>query len=319
MAHAIRFRVPKGRKFGQGSWMFGVSLSGLRIMACVTGLLSAAAGAHAKDFMSPDILVLGDSQISFGSGPAFVEFFTDIKKHCNPDPIQKQQLTSLGEMKVSVIGVRSTSLHSWTARRGRAKGAVCDVDPKWKVNAGAYGYVNQTANQYVQIGRGRNYQFCAAGKSPFEEMFREDYYNPGLLLMSFLGNSAKRWAHNPELAVEDVEKMQAQLPHDIPCIFMTTAPAYKKSITDLRRKAQVNLQAAFEQTGSHCSFVPGVTPQTVAANQGNKKYFRLNKRGMVKDPFHPNKAAAKNFFALEMGGICKAIFDQIGMQHPSVN
>jgi hypothetical protein len=301
--------------------MFRFSLSGARglISALTISVLSASTAAHAEGFTSPDILVLGDSQISFGAGPAFVEFFTDIKAHCSPDPVQKQQLTSLGEMKVSVIGVRSTSLHSWTARSGRAKGRVCDVDPKWKVNAGSYGYVNQTANQYVQIGRGKNYQFCAAGKSPFEEMFREDYYNPGLLLMSFLGNSAKRWANDPELAVKDVEAMHAHLPADIPCIFMTTAPTYKKSITDIRRKAQQNLEAAFEKTGSHCSFVPGVTPQTVAANQGNKKYFRLNKRGMVKDPYHPNKAAAKNFFALEMGGICNAIFDQIGMRQPPVN
>jgi hypothetical protein len=142
-------------------------------------------------------------------------------------------------------------------------------------------------------------------------MFRDDYYAPKLLLMSFLGNSAKRWANSEADAVKDVKAMMSQLPPDMPCIFMTTAPAYKKDIVDLRLRAQKNLMSAFETTGSRCTFVPGATPQTVAANQGNKHYFRLNKSGMVKDPYHPNQKAAENFFALEMDGICNAVFDQI--------
>ena len=87
----------------------------------------AVSPTQAEQFLSPDILILGDSQISFGSGPAFLEFFTDIKKHCHPDDYHKRNLAKLGDMKVAVIGVRSTSLHSWTARKGRAKGKVCDV------------------------------------------------------------------------------------------------------------------------------------------------------------------------------------------------
>lgn len=280
-------------------------------ICCTFSMFGSAHRVSAQEFISPDILVLGDSQISFGSGPAFLEFFTDIKSHCQPNELQQQHLKKLGEMTVGVIGVRSTSLHSWTARKGRAKGTVCDVDPKWKVNAGAYGFVNTTKNKYVQIGRGDQYQFCSPNQSPFETMFRDDYYKPKLLLMSFLGNSARRWADNKDLAIKDVEALMHQVPEDIPCIFMTTAPAYKKKIVDLRLKAQKNLMEAFEETGNRCTFVPGATPATVAANQGNRHYFRLNKNGLVKDPYHPNTKAAKNFFALEMGGICNAIFDQI--------
>ena len=140
---------------------------------------------------------------------------------------------------------------------------------------------------------------------------RKDYYDPKLLLMSFLGNSARRWADSPEAAISDVQEMMRQLPPSMPCIFMTTAPAYSAKIVDLRLRAQKNLMSAFEKTGSRCTFVPGATPETVAANQGNKHYFRLNKSGMVKDPYHPNQRAAENFFALEMDGICNAIFDQI--------
>ena len=142
-------------------------------------------------------------------------------------------------------------------------------------------------------------------------MFREDYYAPRLLLLSFLGNSASRWAKHPEKAVEDVEAMMAQLPEDVPCIFMTTAPAYKKKTVDLRLKAQENLSAAFEKTGARCSFVPGATPETIAANQGNRAHFRKHKSGKVKDPFHPNKTAAKKFFSLNMASICTAVFDQL--------
>lgn len=281
----------------------------LAVSLCVSAVV--ATSAQAQEFTSPEILIIGDSQISFGSGPAFLEFFSDIKSHCHPNARQKQNLKHLGEMRVGVIGVRSSSIDSWTARSGRAKDTICKVDPKWNVNAGTYGFVNQTGNKYVQIGKGKEYQFCAPGSSPLEEMLRDGYYDPKLILMSFLGNSAKRWANSPEAAIKDVKRLKSQLPRNMPCIFMTTAPAYKKEIVDLRLRAQQNLMAAFKKTGLQCTFVPGATPETVAANQGNKHYFRLNKNGMVKDPYHPNEAAAKNFFALEMNRICDAIFEQL--------
>lgn len=281
------------------------------LLAALLCTLTLNDPALADDFVSPDILILGDSQISFGSGPAFLEFFTDIKQHCHPTPQQAKNLSKLGDMRVGVIGVRSTSIGSWIARKGAGKNTICKEDRKWRVNAGTYGFINRTGNKYVQIGKGKEYQFCAPQKSAFEHMFRENYYNPKLLLMSFLGNSAKRWANSPQAAIDDVSEMMRQLPQDTPCIFMTTAPAFSKKIVDLRLKAQKNLMDAFKRTGARCTFVPGATPETVAANQGNKHYFRLNKSGMVKDPYHPNRRAAKNFFALEMDGICNAIFTQI--------
>ena len=284
-----------------------------QILCCA---FTAASMAQADEFVSPDIVILGDSQIPFGSGPVFLEFFENIKAHCPPTPEQQADLASLGDMNVAVIGVRSTSLHSWTARMGRAKGAICDVDPKWKVNAGTYGFINMTGNKYAQIGKGEPYQFCEKGKSAFEAMFAPDYYQPRLLLMSFLGNSAKRWADSFDAAVEDVTKMTAQLPPNTPCIFMTTAPSYSKKVTDLRLKAQANIKQAFDYAGAACTFVEGATPETVQANLGNKHYFRVNKSGKVKDPYHPNLKAAKNFFALEMDDICNAIYTEISDAMP---
>ena len=281
--------------------------------SCIAAVcaLSLTSQTSAQDFISPDILILGDSQISFGSGPAFLDFFSDIKTHCSPNAEQLRYLDRLGDMEVGVIGVRSTSLPSWTARGGAAKDTICEVDPTWNVNAGSYGVINDTGNKYVQIGRGEEYQFCERGQSAFETMFRDDYYDPSLLLMTFLGNSSRRWAEDPEAAVRDVEEMTAQLPPDMPCIFMTTAPAYREDIVERRLRAQTNLMAAFEQTGSQCSFVPGATPETVAANQGNASFFRRNSNGSVKDPFHPNTRAAEHFFELEMDAICDAVFEQI--------
>ena len=138
----------------------------------VATMLTTTAHAQDKGFVSPTILILGDSQIPFGSGPVFLEFFENIESHCPPTPEQSKNLAVLADKKVAVIGVRSTSLPSWTSTMGRAKGAICDVDPKWHVNAGTYGFINTTGNKYKQIGKGDNYQFCAKGKSAFQTMFR---------------------------------------------------------------------------------------------------------------------------------------------------
>ncbi|MEP0944678.1 MAG: hypothetical protein ABJH63_13660 [Rhizobiaceae bacterium] len=257
--------------------------------------------------------------MAFGSGRAFLDFFKDVKNRCQPNRRQKTDLAQLDEMSVGVIGVRSTSLASWVARKGKLKDKVCKVDRKWRSNAASFGTINSTRNKYVQIGQGAEYQFCAKDKSPFEAMFENDYYKPKLLVLSFLGNSAHRWAGNQKSALRDVERTMAQLPADTPCIFMTTAPAYKKKTVDLRYKAQGNIKQAFQKTMSRCTFVEGYTKQTIAANLGNKKHFRLRKSGKVKDPFHPNRSAAEKFLEVKQERICSAIFTQLGnVQHASL-
>ncbi|KMW60351.1 hypothetical protein AIOL_000504 [Candidatus Rhodobacter oscarellae] len=273
--------------------------------------------ASADKFTSPTILVLGDSQLQFGAGPVFLEFFEQLKTNCPTDAQRATALEVLSDMKVAVIGVRSTSLRSWTVTKGATKRALCEVDKKWKVNASAFGFINTTGNRYLQIGQGDAYQFCAKGKTAFEVMFRPDYYDPKLIFLNFLGNGAQRWANRYEKAVEDVLRMNAQLPPGVPCVFMTTAPSYSKKVTDLRHRAQENLKRAFETTHSHCSFVEGYSAETMAANLGNKRYFRLKKSGAVKDPYHPNERAAKNFFQIETANICNALYDQVMRKQPS--
>lgn len=282
------------------------------LVAVLAGIAFAqgVAPAAADNFDSPEILVLGDSQLPFGSGPAFVEFFSDLAASCDATAAQAVELKKLGESRVAAIGVRSTSLPTWLTRSRKGKSALCNVDPKWKVNAGAFGLINTTENKYVQIGRGDAYQFCEPNQSAFETMFRADYYTPKLTLMTFLGNSTTRWANSVDAAIEDVDKLNAQLPDGMGCIFMTTQPAYKPKIVERRKRAQDHLELAFEVTGSQCSFVSGATEATIASHQGNASFFRRRANGTVKDPFHPNLKAAMAFFDLERDAICSAVLEQ---------
>ena len=274
----------------------------LKILPILFALFATIAQAD-QSFESPDILVLGDSQLSFGAGPAFVSFLTMLEKNCGA--------VGTEDLSVGVIGVRSSSLATWVATSNRAKGPICTVDPKWRVNAGSYGSLNHSGNQYVQIGQGAPYQFCKKGKSAFQAMFENNYYTPRLFIMFFLGNAADRWAGSAKTTLQDVRETMRQIPKGVPCIFMTTAPPYGQKVLDLRLDAQTNLQKAFATAGSRCTFIPGLNPATIAANLGRKESFRRTKSGAVKDPFHPTEAAAMKFLRLSRAKLCKAIISQL--------
>ena len=211
-----------------------------------------------------------------------------------------------------MIGVRSSAITSLDRASKSAKGAICDVDPKWKVNAGAYGTLSQGENPYVQIGRGAQFQFCRKGMSPLQAVFADGYYAPDLVILFLMGNAAERWAGDPNAALQDVRSLMADLPQDQPCIFMTSAPPYREKAVRERQKAQDNIESAFARSGSQCSFVPGFTPATIAENQGNAANFRRNGSGEVKDPYHPTEAGARRFMKLQRPALCKAISQQLG-------
>lgn len=262
----------------------------------------AACDTGAEVSTSPDVLILGDSQLSFGAGVAFVDLIAAMRGDCG----------LARDTTVGVIGVRSSSLRSWTGTSRAARGAICDVDPTWNVNAGVYGALALTDNPWVQIGRGEQFQFCPADRSPLEAVFHDGYYEPRLLIMFLMGNAAERWANSPEAALQDVRDFVADLPPGQPCIFMTSAPTYGAESVRLRQRAQDNLAAAFEQAGGQCSFVPGFTPETVALNLGNAANFRRNDAGRVRDPFHPTEAAARQFLDLRRAALCEAMTEQLG-------
>jgi hypothetical protein len=271
-------------------------------MLLAASLIQAGSAAHAEGTQrAPDILVVGDSQLTFGAGVAFVDFFDDAMEKCG----------IADTLRTGVIGVRSSSLAAFTARSGSAKGPVCDVDPKWKVNAGAYGVLSPGKNPYIQIGQGASFQFCRKGLSPFEAMFQGGYYRPRLLVMFFLGNGSDKWVGNVEAAAADVRDMMRDLPAGLPCIFMTTAPTYGHKTVKLRQRAQESIEAAFSQTGSNCSFVRGYTAATIAQNVGNPDSFRRRPNGEVKDPYHPTEASARRFLSLLQSDLCKAVKTQL--------
>jgi hypothetical protein len=277
------------------------------LAALLLGLCLAQTG-KAEVRGSPDVLVLGDSQLSFGAGKAFVALFDMLKGDCGLAP----------NTTVGVIGVRSSSLLSWTSQRTSAKGAICDIDPKWKVNAGVFGSLSQGESPYVQIGQGEQFQFCSPDRSPLKAVFHDGYYRPELLIMFLMGNSTDRWAESPAAALQDVQSFVADLPKNQPCIFMTSAPPYGEKTVRLRQKAQENIEAAFAKAGRQCSFIPGLTPETVAENLGNSANFRRNAAGKVKDPVHPTEAAAGKFLALQRDALCKAIATQLARPGLSV-
>jgi hypothetical protein len=300
-------------KPSQGNFTTNAHVSGSQMKPLLLALgltlgITLPDQSRADGFVSPDILVLGDSQITFGSGPVFLDVFENLTDYC---PMSEQQQAQFDPEKVAVIGVRSTSLPTWLARGKKGKWAACGVDPKWKANAGSYGMINRSTHKYVQIGKGKPYQFCEKGQSPFEAMFRDDYYAPKLLVMNFLGNSARTWADDPKTAVAHVNRMVEQLPEDMPCIFMTTAPPFSKKIGALRVRAQASLKAAFEASGSQCSFIEGLTEETIKANQSTPGFFRQRKNGRVKDPYHPNEKGARNYFDLQRDTICNAVHSQL--------
>ncbi len=265
-------------------------------MAASTGLAQGTAKG------APNVLILGDSQLTFGAGAAFLDEMQAMAGSCG----LKDGATT------GIVGVRSSSIVSWTAQRRAAKGAICDVDPKWNVNAAAYGTLSQGENPYLQIGRGAQFQFCRPDRSPLQSVFADGYYAPDLLIFFMPGNATERWADSPDAALQDVRALISDLPPDQPCIFMTSAPTYKEKAVRLRQKAQDNIERAFAQTGGQCSFVPGFTAATIRENQGNAANFRRNASGAVKDPFHPTEIAARKFLKLQRGALCKAIKHELG-------
>ena len=274
------------------------TLGQLCLMASLAGPFATPAAAQ-----GPDVLVLGDSQLTFGAGKAFVALFNKLAGSCGLE----------GGTTTGVIGVRSSAPAAWTARTQKGKSAICEIDPKWRVNAGVYGTLAKGENPYVQIGRGTELQFCSPDTSPLGAVFKDGYYSPRLLILFFLGNATDRWADSPDAAAADLRAVMRDLPKGQPCLFMTTAPPYGAKVVAQRQKAQDNMARAFASGASHCSFVPGFTPVTIAENQGNAANFRRKASGRVKDPFHPTEAGATRFLALRRAAICEAIAKQMAM------
>ncbi len=286
---------------------FAAIVVNVRTLPAIAG--QAAAKPSPSYAKPPDILLLGDSQLSFGAGAAFRDFFGTFESRC----AKYERFAGLSKyvagLRFSLMGVKSTSIHTWVARRYRLKKMVCVPDPKWPVNARLYGFSFRSDGSYVQLGKEPRLPFCLPGKSPFEAMF--EWTMPRLLMLYFMGNTVPRWANVKDKAVADVRRFLMQLPEGTGCVFMTTSPTYRRRDNAERLRAQRNIIAAFDDAGMKCGTVPMLTPRTIAAIEGARRYFRRRKNGTVKDPYHPNGSAARRMIKIREKALCRAVHEAI--------
>ncbi len=241
------------------------------------------------------ILMLGDSQISFGAGGPYTQFLQTLGQTCAGLPAAYARATA------QAIGVRSTALHNWTARSAPDRDTICEVDQTYGVNAGSYG-VSSAGLSYVQIGTA-DYPYCGGGTTPLKAA--ADHVDPDLIILAFLGNATARW-QNAGVARSDWQDALRQLPPDLPCMVMTTIPAFAPAENQRRRIAQDNLGAAVNASG-RCSFAPGITPETLQAIEGRPENFRTDAAGNVTDATHPTAASAARFLAANQSTLCTGL------------
>ena len=274
----------------------------LALLSCTPAALRAPVPqATPKTQPAPDlptqqasILMLGDSQISFGAGVAYTRFLQNLGQICGGLP------EGFGQAKAQAIGVRSTALHHWTATSAPARDMICEVDATHGVNAGSYG-VTSPGLSYVQIGT-PDYPFCAGRSTPLKAA--ADHMDPDLIILAFLGNATARW-QNPAMARTDWQAAAAQLPPDLPCMVMTTIPAYDPAENARRQTAQSHLAAAVRP--SRCSFVPGLTAATLQAIENRPENFRTDATGRVTDATHPTTASAATFINANQSALCTGL------------
>jgi hypothetical protein len=286
--------------------------------ACATVIVgistepSQRLGAPWRSALTTEILVLGDSQLSFGAGPVLRDFFADLPAQCRAHVASSVDLALLADKRFAMIGTRSTSLQSWVTSKGRAWELLCDKDKTWGINASTWGTVKPPDKRYVQIGVGDHFQFCARDEGvPLDLLLSPGYYTPELIMMFVGGNGAGRLARNPSAAIHDVSQFIERLPPGTGCIFMMTAPIYSKVHNDTRAFAQANLKTAFAAHADRCAFVKGHTPDTRSAIEGQKHYFKRDEAGNVRDPYHANREAAARFLSWRRGDLCRALVSQL--------
>lgn len=242
--------------------------------------------------------MLGDSQISFGAGGPYRSFLSSLGSTCADLP------QGFARADAAAIGVRSSALHHWTTNDASDRDVICKVDARYGVNAGSYG-VSSSGLSYVQIGSDPKYPFCPAGRSALQAVFDTPAYDPDLVILSFLGNATDR-LQSAATARADWQRAQAQIPPGVACVVMTTIPSFERAENDRRARAQDNLALAV-MAGGRCSFLPGFTPATRTAFEGNTDYFRTNDAGEVIDTRHPTSQSAQRFVDLQKPAFCRAI------------
>ncbi len=269
-------------------------------------LMASSGLSNAADMRSVDIMVLGDSQLAFGSGPAMLNFLDQFGAHCGERGLAPDQIAAIDAMNVGILGVRATGLGMWLSSTRKATRMICVRDPKGLSNASTYGRLRYRNSRWAQIGASPHHQFCGNARSPLENIFAKLPQPPKLVIFHFLGLSTFDWLDRTKLR-DDLDRINAQLPDETACLFLTTIPTYSARINQPRKRAQQNLKRALVETGSRCRVVEGHTPRTISTFENNRSYYRKRRSGTVKDPYHANAPGARRFLDLRGPAICRGV------------
>lgn len=273
-------------------------------------------GVHAADLKSAEILVIGDSQVAFHGGAAYVDFFQTINNRCSAVlPDEAKSFAKLDNLNVGVLGVRATSIDTWVARTEKGKAKICVPEKSWPVNARGFGVLTHPKPKtFVQTGKDPSYPLCQDGRSAVDAMFETVGIAPELLVFTFLGNSKKRWLRKPEDATKDAANLASQIPAHTPCVFMTSSPTFKMDENQKRVMAQDYFIKALKQQGKGCVPVTGLTEASIGKIENMPSFFKRDPKGKVKDSFHPNAEGVAAFLDTLTPGLCLAVAQAMGAE-----
>ena len=264
--------------------------------------------AFAQSLKDADLLVVGDSQILFRGGPAYLDHFNQLAQTCGTlIPERAADFTRHFSGDVGVAGIRAATTNSWLAREGKEKDALCVPEKSWPKNTRGFGVLHTPDKKFHQTGRDGNYPLCQPNQSPLETLFKEVGTNPKLLVLAILGKHANVWAKDKALAHKDAAELAAQVPASTPCLYLTTAPSFSEKQNAKRRVGQDHFFSGFQNAGGACLPVKGLTNETISAFEGNNKFYKTREDGTVRDVFHPNDLGIRSFLKTVSPAMCRAL------------
>lgn len=271
-------------------------------------LTASLSSASAQSLADPDLLVIGDSQILFRGGPAYVDHFNKLAETCGAlIPERSAEFKAHFSGDVGVAGVRAASINSWLAREGKQKDALCVPQKSWPKNARGFGALHTPDQKFHQTASDGNYPLCQSTQSPIETLFKDVAIKPKLLVFAMLGGYSKNWAKDKALAHKHAAELAAQVPENTPCLYLTTAPSFAEKPNKQRLEGQDHFFDGIQKTGGACLPVKGLTDETISAFQGNNKFYKTRDDGSVRDVFHPNDLGIRTFLNKVSPAMCRAL------------
>lgn len=278
------------------------------LVSGVLALTTNITSVPAQSLKDADLLVVGDSQILFRGGPAYVEHFKHLAQTCGAlIPERAADFKAHFSGDVGVAGIRAATLKAWLARHGKEKDALCVPEKTWPKNTRGFGVLNTPEQKFHQTASDGNYPLCQKNQTPLEALFKEVGTKPKLLVLAILGKYADVWAKDEALAHKDAAELASQVPANTPCVYLTTAPSFSSKQNAKRRVGQDHFFNGFEKAGGACLPVKGLTDETISAFQGNNKFYKAREDGTVRDVFHPNHLGIKTFLNTTSPAMCQAL------------